>query len=81
MIDYATLGLLMVGFAVLVTAHLALVVGLLQIAPRCHALVALIVPPLAPIWGGRARMGIRTAFWVAGAVLYAIGWGVDLVRG
>ena len=69
--DELVAGALVLAFAVVVTAHVTLVVGLAGRAPRWRALVALVVPPLAPYWGwdGLRR---RSVLWVAGAVVYAV---------
>jgi hypothetical protein len=60
------------AFALLVTAHLALVAGLAARAPRWRAVVALVVAPLAPWWGLQAGMKRRAATWIAGAVAYVV---------
>jgi hypothetical protein len=62
---------LVVAFAVLVTAHVTLLVGLAARAPRWHALVALVVPPFAPYWGWRPLRG-RSVAWMAGALAYGV---------
>ena len=69
--DELVAGALVLAFAIVVTAHVTLVVGLAGRAPRWRALVALLVPPLAPYWGwdGLRR---RSVLWVAGAVVYAV---------
>jgi hypothetical protein len=51
------------SFAALVTAHVALAAGLLARPPRARALVAFLVPPLAPYYGAREKMWLRTAAW------------------
>ncbi len=61
---------LILAFAVLVTAHVALVAGLAARAPRWRALVALPVAPLAPYWGARAGMHVRVVAWIASAIAY-----------
>jgi hypothetical protein len=68
--DELVAGALVLAFAVVVTSHVTLVVGLAGRAPRWRALVAFVVPPLAPYWGwdGLQR---RSVLWVVGAVLYA----------
>ena len=68
--DEIVAGSLVLAFAVLVTSHATLVVGLASRTPRWHALVALVVPPLAPYWGwdGLRR---RSVLWLVGAVAYA----------
>ncbi|HEY5241627.1 MAG TPA: hypothetical protein VIJ22_09185 [Polyangiaceae bacterium] len=69
--DELVAGALVLAFAVLVTAHVALVVGLAGRAPRWRALVALAVPPLAPYWGW-STLRRRSVLWVASAVAYGV---------
>ena len=69
--DELVAGALVLAFAVLVTAHVALVVGLAARAPRWRALVALAVPPLAPYWGW-SPLRRRSVLWVASAVAYGV---------
>jgi len=68
--DAVVVALVVLGFATLVTAHLAIVVGLVGRHPRWRALAALVVPPLAPYWGARNHMIVRAAAWIGGACLY-----------
>jgi hypothetical protein len=66
---------LVLSFAALVTAHLTLVAGLIFHRPRWHALVALVVFPLAPYWGAKYGKVPRAAFWIASAGAYlALRW-------
>jgi hypothetical protein len=65
-------GVVVLAFALLVTAHLAIAVGLVTKTPRWRALVALVVPPLAPYWAWREHMRVRAGIWAAGLVLYAV---------
>lgn len=69
--DEFVAGLLVLAFAVVVTAHVTLVVGLAGRAPRWQALVALVVPPLAPYWGWSA-LRRRSVLWLVGAVAYVV---------
>jgi hypothetical protein len=69
--DELVVGGLLVAFALLVTMHLALVFGLAVRPPRWRALVALVVPPLAPWWGYADKMRVRTFAWIGCAVAYA----------
>ena len=72
--DAIVLAMVVVGLAALVTTHLAIAWSLgLRERPRWRGLVALVVPPLAPIWGWRAGMRARTGLWVASLVAYAVG--------
>ena len=59
------------SLALLVTAHVALVVGLALRAPRWHAAVALVVPPLAVVWG-RERSRNWSVIWLAAAAAYLV---------
>jgi hypothetical protein len=65
---------LVVSFAALVTAHVAVVAGLAVREPRWRALVALAVPPLAPFWAIQSQCFVRSAAWVASAAAYAALW-------
>lgn len=69
--DVVVLVALVVAFAVLVTAHVTLAIGLARRPPRWRAPVALVIAPLAPWWGWRERMRIRGAIWIVAAVTYA----------
>jgi hypothetical protein len=72
--DAMVTGAMIVAFAILMTAHLVLVVALAGQRPRWKAAVALAVPPLAPFWGLRARaasMKVCSTIWVGSAVAYA----------
>jgi hypothetical protein len=61
---------LLAAFATFVTAHAALVFGLAARPPRWRAFVALVLVPLAPYWGVRAGMYLRSALWGVGALAY-----------
>jgi hypothetical protein len=76
--DYAVLVGVVVAFAALVTAHVALAVGLARRRSAWHALVALVLVPLAPWWGWKARMHARGVIWVAAAVAYAAALAMSL---
>jgi hypothetical protein len=65
-------GTVVLAFALLVTAHLAIVVGLVAKTPRWRALVALVFPPMAPYWAWREHMRVRAGIWAAGLVLYVV---------
>jgi hypothetical protein len=76
--DVAVFGTVVVAFALLVTAHLAIVVGLGRRPPRSRSVVALIVPPLAPYWALREGMSVRGGLWLAAALTYAVARGLAL---
>jgi hypothetical protein len=69
--DEIVAGALLLAFAVVVTAHLTLVAGLAWRAPRWRALVALVVPPLAPYWGWDG-LRQRSVVWLAAAAVYVV---------
>lgn len=60
------------AFGMLVTAHVALFVALIQRRPRWRAIVALVVPPLAPFWGWEARQRLASAVWVVALLVYGV---------
>ncbi|MBE7483756.1 MAG: hypothetical protein HS104_27805 [Polyangiaceae bacterium] len=70
--DAVVLIALVVSFAALVTAHVALAFGLALARPRWRGPVAFLVPPLAPYWGMEAGMKRRAAIWVTALVIYAL---------
>ena len=70
--DLALFAWTVVGFAVLVTAHVGTVVGLARRPPRWRSVVALVVVPLAPYWALRERLWFRAAAWIGGAALYGV---------
>ena len=72
---------LVAAFAALLTTHVTLAVGLARRAPRWHALVALVVAPLAPWWGWQAHMRVRGALWMAAAAVYAAALTAASLRG
>jgi ABC-type uncharacterized transport system permease subunit len=69
--DEVVSGVLVVAFATLVTAHVTLVAFLATRPPRWRAAAALIVAPLAPIWGWRESRK-RSVVWIASLVLYGL---------
>jgi hypothetical protein len=58
------------SFAALVTAHVALAVGLGLRTPWTRGLVAFVVPPMAPYWGLREKMRGRSVAWLVALALY-----------
>jgi hypothetical protein len=65
-------GAVVLAFAFLVTAHLAIAVGLVSKPPKWRAPIALVVAPLAPYWAWREHMLVRAGLWAAGLVVYVI---------
>jgi hypothetical protein len=70
--DERVVACLVVAFASLVTAHVAIVAGLAVRSPRWRAPAAAVVFPLAPYWGGRAGMHVRSVVWIVSAVAYVV---------
>ena len=72
--DAIVLAMVIVGLAALVTTHLAIAWSLVERErPRWRGLIALLVPPLAPVWGWRAGLRARAGLWVVSLVAYAVG--------
>jgi hypothetical protein len=69
--DVAVTLVLVLSFAALVTAHVAIVVGLVAKRPRWRAAVALLVAPLAPYWAFTGGMKARGSIWIGSVCLYA----------
>lgn len=63
--------LLVLSFAVAVTVHASLVYGLAHRKPRWRALVALVIPFMAPLWGWREHRK-RSVAWVVAVVTYLV---------
>ncbi|MBN1612133.1 MAG: hypothetical protein JW940_36210 [Polyangiaceae bacterium] len=62
--------LLVASFALVATAHVALVLGLAVRAGVWRALAALVAVPLAPLWGQKYGLFVRTWIWLGALVLY-----------
>ncbi len=73
LVDVVLVILLVVGFAAFVTLHVALsgVLFFLE-KPRWKGLVALVVPPLAPLWGFRAGRTRVSIAWLSVLGMYVI---------
>jgi hypothetical protein len=66
---------LALALALLVCAHLALVIGLARRGSSWHlrAAVSLLVMPLAPWWGWQAGLRRTTVAWGTALALYTLG--------
>jgi hypothetical protein len=58
-------------FGLFVTAHFALVFTLSERPPRFRAVVAFLVPPLAPYWGFREGLRAWSSVWLLSLASYA----------
>jgi hypothetical protein len=72
--DEWVMAVLVVAFATLLTAHVTLLFGLATRPPRWRAAAAALAAPLAPFWGLRAGMPVRSALWLASSVVYVVSW-------
>jgi hypothetical protein len=70
--DWVVVIALSLSFGALVTSHLALCVGVARQEGLWRAALALVIPPLALIWGFSHRMFVRSAIWLLGAVVYLV---------
>jgi hypothetical protein len=71
-IEIVVVGAVVLGFAILVTAHVTIAFGLVRRTPRWRAPVALVVAPLAPYWAWREHMRVRAGVWTAALVVYVV---------
>jgi hypothetical protein len=72
--DFLVLGTLIVGFATLITVHIAVSLRLVfRARPRWRGAVALVVPPLAPIWAFREGWRGSGITWIAAVLVYVLG--------
>jgi hypothetical protein len=60
-----------VAFSTLVTMHVMLVAALAARPPRWRAAAALLIAPLAPLWGWRDSRK-RAIAWMASALVYLV---------
>lgn len=58
------------ALGLLFTAHVALVGALFWLTPRWRALLALLVPPLAPYFGWQARRYVWSGIWLLASIAY-----------
>jgi hypothetical protein len=71
--DLLITALAVLGLATLITVHVALSARLvLRARPRWRGLVALVVPPLAVIWGFRAGWKGLSSLWLAALAVYVL---------
>jgi hypothetical protein len=78
-VDALVMVSIVVSFALFVTAHVALIFGLLTRRPAWQALLAVLLFPLAAYYGHRERLRVRTALWVAAAFAYVAARGAGAI--
>ncbi|MBW2528992.1 MAG: hypothetical protein JRI23_32750 [Deltaproteobacteria bacterium] len=71
--DAIVLGGLLLSFATLLTAHVAIAVRMMwRVRPRYRGLLALVVAPLAPLWAYEQRWKRLSLAWVGGLAAYVV---------
>jgi hypothetical protein len=63
---------LCVAAAAWLTVHVALTVGLLRRPPWWRGVVALVIAPLAPVFGFAAHLRVRSVLWLVFAIAYMV---------
>jgi len=67
------LALLVLSFATLVTSHVVIAVRLAwRTQPRYRGLVALVVPPMAPVWAWGQRWTRLSSLWIGSLLAYVV---------
>lgn len=77
--DALLVGGMILTSAVIATIHVAIVLGLVVRDPRWRAIVALVVPPLAPYWALQSGMRKRGIVWIGSVVVYSSLLGVSAI--
>lgn len=73
MLDFVVFIALVVGFATFVTAHFALILALTFVhRPRWRGALALLLPPLAAMWGWQAGRRKTTVLWGLALLVYTV---------
>jgi hypothetical protein len=81
MFNLILFGLMVLGFGTFVTVHVVVSMALLiSHPPRWRGLVALVLPPLAPIWAWQAGRRRMAAIWAIALGVYAVARLVALIR-
>jgi hypothetical protein len=78
--DTIVLAVLVLSFATFVTTHLVIAVRMIwRVKPRYRGVVALVVPPMAPVWAWGQRWTKLASLWVGAVVIYAVALGIAAV--
>ncbi|MET0593484.1 MAG: hypothetical protein ABW133_12340 [Polyangiaceae bacterium] len=77
--DALLVGGMILTSTTIATIHVAIVLGLAVRDPRWRAIVALVVPPLAPYWALQNGMLKRGIVWIGSVVLYSSLLGVSAI--
>jgi hypothetical protein len=70
--DTILVALVVIGFAFVITMHVAIAFGLARRKPRWRALVAFALVVPAPYWAWREHMRTRAGLWVLGVAVYLV---------
>ena len=70
--DLVSVVLLVVAFATLVTAHVAITYGLARRPPRWRAAAGFVIPPLGAYWAWQEKMKVRVGIFVGALALYLV---------
>ncbi|MFW5739007.1 MAG: hypothetical protein ACOC1F_01430 [Myxococcota bacterium] len=81
MSDVVLIVVIALGFALTVTAQIAILAGLLRRKQKWRALSGLLMPPLSPYWAHTEGMRIRAWIWIAGALVYVVSFVIAVWRG
>lgn len=72
--DLAVVTALAAAFALLLTAQIGVLLGLLSRHHRWSALLALLIPPSAPVLAWRAGLRVWPSVWLVAALVYGVAW-------
>ena len=65
--------LLVISFATLVTTHVVIAARLVwRVRPRYRGLVALLLPPMAPVWAWGQRWARLVSLWIGSLLAYVV---------
>lgn len=81
MSDVLLLVVIAAAFALVTTAHVAILAGLLRRKHPWQALSGLLMPPLAIYWAHLEGMRARAVIWLVGAMVYGATLALALWRG
>lgn len=71
-VDWLIVISLSLAFGAWVTSHLLLVLGVARREGPWRGVLSLVAPPLAPIWGLKHQLKIRSGVWIGSLVLYVV---------
>jgi energy-converting hydrogenase Eha subunit B len=69
-VDLALMFGLAASLGLLLASHVALSVGLARQGPWQRALLAFVLPPLAPLWGYSGKLHARSLLWIIALVTH-----------